>query len=218
LSGKERTCRRCGGGLDRADRQTCSACRATEMERWRTVYNTRKEAGLCPDCGGLRDCDDKITCSACIERHSTYNKIRRGTLQQARTVVVVPLPPVHVSPIPGTVAVLLKRRIPGEESIRSLVLDVYGSKCVCCGLEDRGVLSLDHIDGGGNKHRAALRVGSGQKFYRWVIAHDFPSFLQLLCANCHARKTRYGRCPCSPEREAVVLTERAIVRRFLSVG
>lgn len=71
------------------------------------------------------------------------------------------------------------------------VLDAYGGRiCVGCGETELVVLSLDHIDGGGNKHRkeimgAGFRGGWG--FYRWLIRQCFPPGFRVLCMNCQFR-------------------------------
>lgn len=52
-------------------------------------------------------------------------------------------------------------------------------------------LCIDHIDGGGNKHRAEIKGD----FYRWLIDNNFPPGFQTLCHNCNMAKGLYGRCP-----------------------
>ncbi len=77
---------------------------------------------------------------------------------------------------------------------RATVLQHYGGKCVCCGETEPKFLSLDHIKNNGGKHRKAIHAG-GSSFYHWVIKHDFPADLQLLCHNCNMAKGFYGQCP-----------------------
>jgi hypothetical protein len=57
------------------------------------------------------------------------------------------------------------------------------------------VLSIDHVEGGGNKHR--LIVGYGTTFYEWLENEGFPKDgYRLLCLNCNAARTRNrGVCP-----------------------
>lgn len=76
---------------------------------------------------------------------------------------------------------------------RKLVISHYGGKCNCCGESIFEFLQIDHINGGGRKHRA--EVGSGTKFYRWLIRNGFPDGFQVLCANCNFGKGQYGTCP-----------------------
>jgi len=82
-------------------------------------------------------------------------------------------------------------RHPGVEDARRLevkreVLGHYGKgKCACvnCGEARMVCLSIDHIDGGGNKQRiGSLRTAD--TFYRWLRREGYPSGYQTLCMNC----------------------------------
>lgn len=67
----------------------------------------------------------------------------------------------------------------------------YGGKCICCGETEIKFLSIDHIDGGGGKHRKIIGTNSSM----WVIRNNFPSGFQILCHNCNMAKGIYGECP-----------------------
>ena len=56
-------------------------------------------------------------------------------------------------------------------------------KCVMCGEHKLPCLSIDHIYGGGNKHRRELRL-AGVDFYRWLRKNEYPDGYRVLCANC----------------------------------
>lgn len=65
------------------------------------------------------------------------------------------------------------------------------------------MLTIDHVNGGGNQHRehlAAFRVNgraSSQEFYRAVREAGYPEGqYQVLCYNCQAAKGPTGVCPC----------------------
>jgi hypothetical protein len=79
---------------------------------------------------------------------------------------------------------------------RRLVLNHYGAFCHCpgCLITEEKFLSLDHIEGGGNKHRREVG-GSGAPMYRWIIKNNFPPIFQVLCHNCNCAKGFYGKCP-----------------------
>lgn len=81
--------------------------------------------------------------------------------------------------------------------IRHEMLAAYGNKCACCGETTTEFLSIDHIHGGGNKHRKAVSCGvGGNEFYRWLKKNGFPKDdFQLLCYNCNLAKGFYGECP-----------------------
>lgn len=55
--------------------------------------------------------------------------------------------------------------------------------CVKCGESRIACLSIDHINGGGNKHRKSEKI-PGSKFYQWLIKNSFPEGFQTLCMNC----------------------------------
>lgn len=75
------------------------------------------------------------------------------------------------------------------------VLEHYGTKCACCEQDGPIFLTVDHIDGNGEKHRKEIKkYGSG--FYRWLIDQNFPCGFQILCYNCNMGRHRNGGiCP-----------------------
>jgi len=58
-------------------------------------------------------------------------------------------------------------------------------KCKKCGMTDIRCLSIDHIDGGGRKHRKELKNNFLPK---WIIDNNFPEGFQVLCMNCQFKK------------------------------
>lgn len=57
-------------------------------------------------------------------------------------------------------------------------------KCNYCGESHIEFLTIDHIHGGGKKHRRRI---SGH-IYRWLIKNNFPEGFQILCWNCNCGK------------------------------
>jgi hypothetical protein len=51
-----------------------------------------------------------------------------------------------------------------------------------CNWNDVWALSIDHVSGGGNKHRHELGL-IGDEFYKWLIVNGFPEGYQTLCMN-----------------------------------
>ncbi len=68
--------------------------------------------------------------------------------------------------------------------------------CVCCGEDNIDFLSIDHINGGGNKHRRIVlgHEGSGSSFHLWLIRNGFPEGYQVLCLSCNASKGATNKC------------------------
>lgn len=92
---------------------------------------------------------------------------------------------------------------------RAAALAAYGGKCACCGERHPAFLSIDHKNGGGNKHRRSLSstgkmVGSSN-IYAWLVRNGFPDGFQVLCHNCNFAKSHNpGGCPHQLERLDVV--------------
>lgn len=67
-------------------------------------------------------------------------------------------------------------------------------KCIQCGFEDLRALTIDHINGGGNKRRKQGLEGGlhgGIAFYLWLRRHNYPEGYQCLCFNCQFIKKRF---------------------------
>lgn len=65
-------------------------------------------------------------------------------------------------------------------SVKTEVLEALGDKCSRCGIDDRRVLCIDHIDGGGYKE---LRSMSAVKYLHHVL-ENLEKY-QILCHNCN---------------------------------
>ena len=80
--------------------------------------------------------------------------------------------------------------------IRLIVVDHYSKgtlSCRCCGEKHFDFLTIDHVYGGGNKHRKKL--GGCRSLYIWLIKQKFPKGYQILCFNCNCVKNRGAKCP-----------------------
>ena len=66
-----------------------------------------------------------------------------------------------------------------------------GSKCSCCGELLLEFLTIDHIDGGGNKHRKSIN----STFWYWLRNNNYPEGYRVLCMNCNFSRGIYGYCP-----------------------
>src|SRR3990167_6345931 len=78
--------------------------------------------------------------------------------------------------------------------MRELVIEKYGGKCACCNEADIKFLTIDHIDGNGNKHRKELNLGGGRSFYYWLRRNGYPKGYRVLCMNCNWARAIYGKC------------------------
>lgn len=84
-----------------------------------------------------------------------------------------------------------------RRNVRKQVLSQYSitdpPSCACCGEKEFEFLCLDHINGGGKKHRQ--QVGRGSTFYRWVVDNKYPSGFRVLCYNCNFAIGNGNICP-----------------------
>ena len=87
-----------------------------------------------------------------------------------------------------------------NREISRAAFDAYGGCCVCCGESDQLFLTIDHVNGGGSKHRKEVLGGrrAGVHFYRWLMKEGYPQTgeYQTMCYNCNLGRQRNGGiCP-----------------------
>lgn len=83
-----------------------------------------------------------------------------------------------------------------QRKLRIEVLSYYSDgslKCKCCGETEVCFLSIDHINGGGTKHRR--NTGYGGHIYHWLKQNKYPEGYRVLCHNCNMSFGCYGFCP-----------------------
>src|SRR5206468_3825012 len=78
--------------------------------------------------------------------------------------------------------------------MRLAVIDYYSDGTMACRHCNETIwqfLTLDHVDGGGAKHRK--EVGS---IYHWLRRNNYPPGFRILCMNCNSgRAVNGGPCP-----------------------
>jgi hypothetical protein len=70
-----------------------------------------------------------------------------------------------------------------KPKLKEAVLTHYGNgkyACVKCGCDDSRTLSIDHINGGGAKHKKSIKTN----LYQWLKNNNYPEGYQTLCMNC----------------------------------
>lgn len=92
--------------------------------------------------------------------------------------------------------------------IRIAALMHYGGsppKCACCRESYIEFLCIDHINGGGGKHRKALMKGKKGvvNFYQWLKKNKYPKGYRVLCHNCNCALGFYGYCPHKNKKESI---------------
>lgn len=85
-------------------------------------------------------------------------------------------------------------------AVRQEFLRQLGGQCMCpcgCGCRNLRVLEVDHVANDGGVERKKLRGSRYVAQKLAALASDPEAVrqtLQILCANCHAEKTRFGAC------------------------
>ena len=86
-----------------------------------------------------------------------------------------------------------------KKELRKQVLTHYGKgilACLCCGETIEQFLTLDHINGGGNKMRKLYPRMRAWMLLQWLRSHNYPKGYQTLCWNCNSgRSSNNGICP-----------------------
>jgi hypothetical protein len=70
--------------------------------------------------------------------------------------------------------------------LRDELYRILGDKCIRCGFNNKHCLQIDHVKGGGNKHREKLN-NRGIGYLRRIIKEikTGSKDYQILCANCN---------------------------------
>jgi hypothetical protein len=89
---------------------------------------------------------------------------------------------------------LLTKSRKRKEKVKKKVFDYYGWECKCCKESNSYFLTIDHIQGGGRKHREEIGK-NGLSIYNYLVKKDFPHEYQTLCYNCNWGKYINGNCP-----------------------
>lgn len=72
--------------------------------------------------------------------------------------------------------------------IKKEILEYYGNKCSCCGEDNIGFLTIDHMNLNTQKEK------TGTTLYRKLFRNGFRDDLRILCYNCNMGRKR-GICP-----------------------
>lgn len=81
--------------------------------------------------------------------------------------------------------------------LRDAALQVYGGNppsCACCGVAYPPFLCLDHVDGGGNRHRLSIGGKTSSPIWKWLRDQGYPPGFRVLCWNCNAALAMFGTC------------------------
>lgn len=77
--------------------------------------------------------------------------------------------------------------------LRLEAIKKLGGKCSCCEESREPCLNFDHIEDDGKIHRTFSARAIGVGLYLDLIAGKHGDRIQILCANCHAIKSRVSQ-------------------------
>jgi hypothetical protein len=76
--------------------------------------------------------------------------------------------------------------------LRAEWLVAYGSKCECCGETETAFLTIEHRNGGGNKHKKEIKTN----VIYWLRKMGWPQEeFGILCFNCNMASSNKRICP-----------------------
>ncbi len=193
-------CIRCGKNPPRLDRTQCETCASDNREEYNAnkmnVYYQRKSKSLCVRCG-VKTIGHQAHCESCIKYMRDKDKKRYVDKKEKNLCA-------HCGSNEPIANEILCSQCKKKNQVRGLtnrrknkanIIGHYGGICNCCGEKRMQFLTIDHIDGGGHKHRNSLK-SDGTTFYRWIIKNGFPTGFQVLCLNCNmGRYLNGGICP-----------------------
>lgn len=174
------------------------------LTAYKRMYRKRVKLGLCVKCGEEiitdrlnRNLTKAKTCDKCLSKEKERIKKARetGFCITCRT---------SKQDIPTSTICSKCNRLRRElrDRRKAEVLQALGGRCTCtstscwhegeCIAIDERVLTVDHVDGGGNIHRKRRWVHYNWTLYLKAIRTKSHR-LQLLCWNCHMLKDKFKR-------------------------
>lgn len=179
-------CLRCGQNPPLPGLQTCACAQTYNVVRRQTLVQDKQ----CTTCKAVLPAGDPyLQCVVCRAQAAQDNLVRR-TARIASDACLRCGGTSHEGDVWCSTCRGKARADHHRTKVRALA--GYGGVCVCCGETDMRFLTLDHINGGGLKHRKEV----GHKMHRWVVRKGFPLDFQVLCYNCNCgRAINGGVCP-----------------------
>lgn len=207
----EKSCRRCGQP-NTTKKVYCGTCQQLSRDYRKSQHQINIRNNMCITCGKKQPPIGLYTCDDCSNR-ATASTLKRYNTNKSN----------NVCPMCGGELSdrfrcntchtnHLKNSIKQWHILRRKVLAHYGNQCMCCGEKTYEFLEIDHINGGGEKHRKEI----GSHIVEWAIKNNFPANLRILCANCNRSLGKFGVCSHKEEiKDAVSKTGRSRRKRRL---
>lgn len=79
---------------------------------------------------------------------------------------------------------------------KTKVLSMYGKSCAWCLIDRYEVLTVDHVNNDGKRHRAEPEYKKYSNMWGFLAKSEFrPDLFQILCWNCNMAKSLYKVTP-----------------------
>jgi hypothetical protein len=72
-----------------------------------------------------------------------------------------------------------------RDRLKRRFFEKLGMKCARCGIDDLEILTVGHINSGGNQHRKRLKTHCSTSFYRAILKTDDFNGLEAQCYSCN---------------------------------
>lgn len=172
----------------KSDGQTkCPSCRNGQKASRSKTLAKKADTGQCSACSNEAKTGCKL-CQSCIDQRSKTSSEHYQKRKEAGTCHYC-----KADPLPGykSCEYHLQKQRDHRWALKADALLAYGGPvCSSCGVDDPEVLNIDHIEGGGRKHRQAENIEGGLAFYQWLKNNDYPEGFRVLCANCNWKAHR----------------------------
>lgn len=154
-------------------------------------YKRLREGGICIKCP-KKSVSGKSYCQECLEKRRLLTRKYQDKYRSLGLCVSCGHDRDSDSPNCEKCKKATRAR---ASAIRLEVMDAYGGRfCACCGESELKFLAIDHVNGGGGRHRR--EVGGSDKVFRDLKKRGFPPGFQVLCHNCNfGRHINGGVCP-----------------------
>lgn len=192
-------CMHCGKNPRSGSCKKCDFCK----EKDKIAYYKRKESrpNLCMSCSGKRDNLNSMYCLGCRDKKEARRKER-----------IIPGMCSSCNKTPQSEGYQTCQRCRDycntrHREIKDAAYEKYGGYiCKWCSTTDRVVLSIDHVNNDGSKHRKEIGTPT---ILDWLKKNNYPPGFQILCRNCNWAKAQ-GRTgptvdqipPCSTPDES----------------
>jgi hypothetical protein len=185
-------CRRCGSKKPETKSWYCASCNSEKGREWYAKQPKGRLRTKCCRCHAYMEPTTSSYCFKCQRdrprKCPKCGEVYTGTSRGA-----------YCGPCMRTYARERRRNNPDvRERARQLWIALrleaikrYGGACECCGETRYEFLSIDHINGGGTRHRAEI----GTRITLWLRKAGYPPGFRVLCHSCNQSLGIYGYCP-----------------------